>query len=63
LIRPQGNVNVEKTEVRPKRWEDRVINFSSFYVQREDRIISFPMASLRLAWASSARPLVGAWKT
>jgi hypothetical protein len=32
---------IQKTEVRPKRWEDRVINFCSFDVQREDRIIFF----------------------
>ncbi len=41
LIRPSGELAVEKTEVRPKRWEDRVISFSSFDVQREDRIIFF----------------------
>jgi hypothetical protein len=41
LIRPSGELCVEKTEVRPKRWEDRVISFSSFDVQREDRIIFF----------------------
>ena len=34
-------MSVEKTEVRPKRWQDRVISFSSFDVQREDRIIFF----------------------
>ena len=41
LIRPNGELRVEKTEVRPKRWEDRVISFSNFDVQREDRIIFF----------------------
>ena len=41
LIRPNGELNIEKTEVRPKRWQDRVISFSSFDVQREDRIIFF----------------------
>jgi hypothetical protein len=41
IIRPDGEVHVEKTEVRPKRWEDRVISFSNFDVQREDRIIFF----------------------
>jgi hypothetical protein len=41
LIRPNGELHVEKTEVRPKRWEDRVISFSNFDVQREDRIIFF----------------------
>jgi hypothetical protein len=41
LIRPNSELSVQKTEVRPKRWEDRVISFSSFDVQREDRIIFF----------------------
>lgn len=41
LIRPGGELRIEKTEVRPKRWEDRVISFSAFDVQREDRIIFF----------------------
>jgi len=41
LIRPNGELSVQKTEVRPKRWEDRVISFSNFDVQREDRIIFF----------------------
>jgi hypothetical protein len=41
LIRPEGELSIEKTEVRPKRWQDRVINFSAFEVQREDRIIFF----------------------
>ena len=41
LVRPKGELNVQKTEVRPKRWEDRVISFSTFDVQREDRIIFF----------------------
>jgi hypothetical protein len=41
LIRPKGELAIQKTEVRPKRWQDRVISFSSFEVQREDRIIFF----------------------
>jgi hypothetical protein len=41
LVRPNGVLNVEKTEVRPQRWQDRVISFSAFDVQREDRIIFF----------------------
>ena len=32
---------IAKTEVRPERWQDRVISFSSFDVQREDRIVFF----------------------
>ena len=41
LIRPEGRVNVQKTAFLPKRWKDRVINFSTFNVKREDRIIFF----------------------
>lgn len=41
LIRPNAEVTIEKTEVRPERWHDRVISFTSFDVQREDRIIFF----------------------
>ena len=41
LIRPKGEVQVTKTEVRPERWQDRVISYSSFDVQREDRIVFF----------------------
>ncbi len=41
FVRPNGELNVSKTELRPKRWQDRVISFSTFDVQREDRIIFF----------------------
>jgi hypothetical protein len=41
LVRPKGELNVTKTEVRPKRWEDRIISFTNFDVQREDRIVFF----------------------
>lgn len=41
LVRPNGDLKIEKSEVRPERWHDRVINFSTFDVQREDRIIFF----------------------
>ena len=41
LVRPNGELLISKTEVRPERWHDRVISFSRFEVQREDRIIFF----------------------
>jgi hypothetical protein len=41
LIRPEGDLAITKTEVRPDRWHDRVISYTSFDVQREDRIIFF----------------------
>jgi len=41
LIRPDGDTSVSKSEIRPERWHDRVISYSSFDVQREDRIIFF----------------------
>lgn len=39
LVRPQGELNIAKAEMRPKRWQDRVISISAFNVQREDRIV------------------------
>jgi hypothetical protein len=41
LIRPEGEERIEKTEVRPERWRDRIINYTSFDVKREDRIVFF----------------------
>lgn len=41
LIRPKGEVDIQKTEFHPKRWKDRVIQGSAFNVQREDRIVFF----------------------
>ncbi len=41
LIRPNGELRVAKTLFRPKRWQDRLISYSNFQVQREDRIIFF----------------------
>jgi hypothetical protein len=41
LIRPKGELLIAKTPMRPKRWQDRVIECSNFEVQREDRIVFF----------------------
>jgi len=41
LIRPNGEVHIEKTQILPRHWKDRVIYYSTFDVQREDRIIYF----------------------
>jgi len=41
LVRPSGELPIEKTEVRPERWNDRVISYTSFDVEREDRIVFF----------------------
>ena len=41
LLRPAGDMNVEKRQLRPKRWSDRVITYSTFEVQRDDRILFF----------------------
>lgn len=41
LIRPEGEPSITKNELRPERWHDRVISYSSFDVQREDRIVFF----------------------
>lgn len=41
FVRPQGEPRIERTEMHPKRWLDRVIGISSFNAQREDRIVFF----------------------
>jgi len=41
LIRPEGEAKVERVELRPDRWRDRVINYTSFDTKREDRIVFF----------------------
>jgi hypothetical protein len=41
LIRPSGKLSVIKTEVRPERWQDRVISLFTFEAHREDRIVVF----------------------
>lgn len=41
LIRPNVEIDVKKTEVRPERWQDRVITYTGFEAQREDRIVFF----------------------
>jgi hypothetical protein len=41
LIRPEGEACIEKTEVLPERWRDRVISYTSLEVKREDRIVFF----------------------
>lgn len=41
LIRPSGELHVEKTVILPRRWKDRLIHYSTFDMQREDRIIFF----------------------
>ena len=41
LIRPDGVLSVDKTDVRPARWQDRVISLFNFDAQREDRIVMF----------------------
>ena len=41
LIRPEGEVRIEKTELRPERWRDRIISYTNFEVRREDRIVFF----------------------
>jgi hypothetical protein len=41
LIRPDGEARIEKAELRPERWRDRVITYTCFEVKREDRIVFF----------------------
>lgn len=41
LIRPSGGHPIEKVEVRPKQWQERVIHYSTFNAHLEDRIVFF----------------------
>jgi hypothetical protein len=41
LLRPGGAAKIEKSEMRLERWRDRVISYTDFDVQREDRIVFF----------------------
>ena len=41
LIRPGGEPKIEKIQLRLKRWRDRILYFSCFEIQREDRIVFF----------------------
>jgi len=57
LVRPKGALNIEKTEVRPKRWQDRVISFSTFEAQREDRIVFFSDGVTQAGMGEFSTPL------
>ena len=41
LIRPRGELSMQKVTLLPQRWKERIISYSTFDVQREDRIIFF----------------------
>jgi hypothetical protein len=41
IIRPDYEVAVESTTIRLKRWQDRLISYSSFRAQLHDRIVFF----------------------
>jgi len=57
LIRPQGDEQVVKTEFRPERWQDRVISFSNFTAQLEDRIVFFSDGITQAGMGSRKTPL------
>ncbi len=57
LVRPRGKLNVRKTEVRPKRWQDRIISYSNFKVHREDRIVFFSDGVTRAGMGDRHTPL------
>jgi hypothetical protein len=56
LVRPGPHVSVEKIALFPKRWKDRIINHSSFNVQREDRIIFFSDGLTQAGGSGAAGP-------
>jgi hypothetical protein len=56
LVRPGGAISVEKTEFRPQRWKDRVINYSTFNAQRGDRIVFFSDGITQAGTGNSSTP-------
>src|SRR5215469_7343912 len=57
LIRPDGPPNVDKIEVRPARWQDRVISLFNFDAQREDRIVMFSDGITQAGMGEKQTPL------
>ena len=57
LVRPVGEANVNKTVLFPKRWKDRVIDYSTFEVRREDRIVFFSDGVTQAGTGSFRTPL------
>ena len=57
LVRPSGELQVAKSEFRPKRWQDRIISFSSFTAQIEDRIVFFSDGITQAGMGSHNTPL------
>ena len=57
LIRPDGEVAMEQRIVRPRRWEDRLIRYSTFRMQREDRLIFFSDGVTQAGTGNVSTPL------
>ncbi len=57
LIPVSGEASVEKIEIRPQRWHDRVINFSRFEVHRGDRIVFFSDGVTQAGMGEFSTPL------
>jgi hypothetical protein len=57
IIRQGGKIPIQKTEIRPVRWQDRVIRFSTFSLKREDRIIFFSDGVTQAGMGDFSTPL------
>ena len=57
LIRPSGELHIQKTTLLPKRWKERVIHYSTFNVQREDRILFFSDGITQAGTGSELTPV------
>jgi hypothetical protein len=62
LIRPSGGVEVRKTTLLPKRWKERVIDYSTFTAKREDRIIFFSDGITQAGTGSELTPVGWGWE-
>jgi len=56
-VKAIGEAIVKKTVLFPKRWKDRAIDYSTFDVQREDRIIFFSDGVTQAGTGSFRTPL------
>jgi hypothetical protein len=62
LIRPSGEVEVRKMTLLPKRWKERVIDYSTFNAQRGDRIIFFSDGITQAGTGGELTPIGWGWE-
>lgn len=57
LIRAQSRADMDCTEVHLNRWQDRIIHFSRFMIQPEDRIVFYSDGITQAGMGSPLTPL------